>query len=95
MLKQIAIGACLVCLMAGMAYAVEEPPGDDTQCNQQLSKVEELVDSKIEANALSDADVEKIDELLDEADSLCDEGKYKEASDTLATVTGMVSKVEQ
>jgi hypothetical protein len=95
MLKRIAIGACLVCLIGGIAYAADEPAGDDTQCNEQLSKTEQLVDSKIEADALNEADVEKIDELLDEADSLCEDGKYKEASDTLATVTDMVSKPKQ
>jgi hypothetical protein len=90
MRKRIAIGACLLCLMGGAAYAVDEQAGDP-QCEEQLTRAEELVHDKIEAQALSEADAEKVNMLLDEADALCTEGNSDEASATLATVTKMVS----
>ncbi len=43
------------------------------------------------SNALSEADAEKVNELLDEADALCTEGKFPEASATLATINKMVA----
>jgi hypothetical protein len=43
---------------------------------------------------LSDADAEKVNELLDEADAQCTEGNFKDASATLATVNGMVAKTK-
>ena len=39
-------------------------------------------------------DSEKVNELLDEADALCTEGKFTEASATLATISGMVAKTK-
>ena len=47
---------------------------------------------RIESNALSEADAEKVYELLDQADALCTEGKFAEASATLATVNKMVGQ---
>ena len=46
---------------------------------------------KIDANALSEADAEKVNELLDEADALCTEGKFQDASAKLAAVKGAIS----
>ena len=46
---------------------------------------------RVDNNALSEADQEKVYALLDEADALCTEGKADEASATLATVKKMVA----
>lgn len=91
MLRRVVIGAAMTCLMGGTAYAVDEEPVDN-QCTEQLTTVEETVHDKLEANALSDADVDKVNELLDLADALCTEGKIAEATSTLATVNKMVGK---
>jgi hypothetical protein len=87
------LGVAMVCLIGGGAYAQDETEGDN-ECIQQLTVVEETVHDKIEANALSEADAEKVNELLDEADALCTEGKFPEASATLATVNKMVGKTQ-
>ncbi len=91
MLKQIVTGAALACLIAGAAYAADKD-ADDTECTQQLTKAEEVVHDKIESNALSEAEAEKVNELLDEADALCTEGNFKEASATLDSVNKLVAK---
>jgi hypothetical protein len=91
MLRRVVIGAAMTCLMGGTAYAVDEEPVDN-QCTEQLTTVEEAVHDKLEANALSDADVDKVNELLDLADALCTEGKVAEATSALATVNKMVGK---
>jgi hypothetical protein len=41
---------------------------------------------------LSDADAQKVNQLLDEADALCTEGKFQDASATLATINGLLNK---
>lgn len=91
MLRRVVIGVAMACLMGGTAYAVDEDAGDN-ECTAQLSSVEELVHDKIEANALSDAEADKVNELLDEADALCTEGKFTEASAILTTIGGLVAK---
>ena len=91
MLRRVVIGVAMACLMSGAAYAVDEGQVDN-ECTQQLTVAEEAVQNKIDANALSDADADKVNELLDEADALCTEGKFAEASATLATVNKMVGK---
>ena len=65
---------------------------ENNECTEQLITVEETVHDKLEANTLSEADVDKVNELLDQADALCTEGKFAEATDTLATVNKMVGK---
>ena len=92
MLRRVVIGASLACLMGGAAYAVDEPAEGDDQCTQQLAAAEEAVQNKIDANALNEADAEKVNELLDQADALCTEGNFKDASAALAQVNGMVGK---
>jgi soluble cytochrome b562 len=89
MLRRAVLGVAIVCLMAGAAYTQDETEGDN-ECTAQLTAAEEKVHDKIESNALSEADAEKVNELLDEADALCTEGKFDEASATLATVNQMV-----
>jgi len=93
MLRRVVIGAAMACLMSGAAYAVDEGEVDN-ECTQQLAATEEVVQNKIDANALSDADAEKVNELLDEADAYCTQGKFTEASATLATISGMVAKTK-
>ena len=90
MLRRVAIGASLACLMGGTAYAVDEDV--DNECTEQLTAAEEAVQNKIDANALNEADAEKVNELLDQADALCTEGNFKDASAALAQVNGMVGK---
>jgi hypothetical protein len=89
MLRRAVLGVAMLCLVTGTAYAQEEAEGDNA-CTAQLTAAEEKVHDKIEANALSEADAEKVNQLLDEADALCTEGKLDEASATLATVNKMV-----
>jgi hypothetical protein len=91
MLRRAVLGVAIMCLMAGGASAQEEPAVDN-ECTAQLTAAEEVVHDKIESNVLSEADAEKVNELLDEADALCTEGKFAEASATLATVNKMVGK---
>jgi hypothetical protein len=88
------IGVAIACLMGGAAYAVDENEGtgEDNECTAQLTTVEETVHDKIDSNALNEADAEKVNELLDEADALCTEGKFTEASATLATINKMIGK---
>ncbi|MGC2410365.1 MAG: hypothetical protein WA441_10330 [Methyloceanibacter sp.] len=94
MLRRVAIGAALACLMGGTAYAVDEPAEGDDQCTQQLAATEEAVESKQEAKPMSEEDFAKVNELLDQADAQCTEGNLKEATATLATVTSMISKAK-
>jgi hypothetical protein len=94
MLRRVVIGVAIACLMGGAAYAVDENEGtgEDNECTAQLTTVEETVHDKIDSNALNEADAEKVNELLDEADALCTEGKFTEASATLATINKMIGK---
>ncbi len=90
MLRRVVIGVAMACLMSGAAYAVDEEV--DNECTQKLSATEEAVQNKIDANALSDEEAEKVNQMLDEADALCTEGKFPEASATLDTINKMVGK---
>jgi hypothetical protein len=91
MLRCVVIGVAMVCLMGGAAYAVDEEPVDN-ECSDQVATTDEAVQTKIDSNALSDADAQKVNQLLDEADALCTEGKFQDASATLATINGMINK---
>jgi hypothetical protein len=95
MLRRAFIGVSLACLMGGAAYAVDEPPAgeeSDDQCSQQLAATEAEVQNKVEANSLSDADTDKVNELLDQADAQCTEGDLAGATKTLGTVEAMLGK---
>jgi hypothetical protein len=98
MFRRAVLGLALFCLMGGTAYAQEDEAAAyaqedvDNECNKQLTAVEERVHDKIEANALSEADAEKVNEMLDEADALCTEGKFAEATATLANISKVVGK---
>jgi soluble cytochrome b562 len=91
MLRRAVLGVALICLVGGAAYAQDETEGNN-ECTAQLTSVEEKVHDKIDANTLSDAEAEKINEMLDEADALCTEGKFQEASATLATISKLLNK---
>ena len=90
MLRRLVTGVAIVCLMGGAAYAQGEEPVDSA-CAQQLTTAQEAVQDRVDNNALSEADQEKIYALMDEADALCTEGKSDEAIATLGTVNKMVA----
>jgi hypothetical protein len=105
MFRRVAIGVSIACLIGGAAYAQAQPDQQqaqpdqqdeaapaDSECAQQLAAVQEAVQDKVDANALSDADQQKVYELLDQADAACTEGKSDEAMATLANVSKMVGK---
>ena len=92
MLRPIVIGAALACLMGGAAYAVDQPAEGADQCTQQLAATEEAVQNKVDAKTISEDDMEKANELLDQADAQCTEGNLAEATETLAKVNGIVAK---
>ncbi len=98
MLRRVVIGVSLACLMGGAAYAVDEPPaapaeGDD-QCSQLLAATEAAVQNKVEANAINEADSDKVNELLDQADAQCTEGDLAGATKTLGGVDAMLGKAK-
>lgn len=89
---RIMTGACLVLLMGGGAYAADD---QEVACQQKLSQAESLVDQKVKEKLLSEGDLEEVNMLLDEADALCTEGKYGEATKALANVDKIVSAASQ
>jgi phosphoglycolate phosphatase-like HAD superfamily hydrolase len=91
MLRRLVTGVAIVCLMGGAAYAQQDEEPVDSECAQQLTTAQETVQDKVDNNALSEDDQEKIYALMDEADALCTEGKSDEAIATLATVNKMVA----
>jgi hypothetical protein len=93
MLKRLVIGGCMAWLLGGTTYAADEQSGA-MQCTEELTKAEELVNDKIDANAISEDDAEKVDELLDQADADCTAGNFKDASTTLDTVNSIVAKAK-
>jgi hypothetical protein len=113
MLRRVAIGASLLFLLAGAAYAQEggatapagaedaaAPPaaaeeegeGEGDACSQALAATEETVRDKLESGTMSEADTEKMNELLDTADGQCTEGDMDGATATLEQVKAMVAK---
>lgn len=99
MLRRVVIGAAVACLMGVSAYAQDDTNGmaqedamENSECAQQLTSAQEAVQDKIDANALSEEEAEKIYLLLDEADALCTEGNGAGASEKLAAVNKMVGK---
>ena len=91
MLRRVVIGVAMLCLMGGTAYAIDEEPADN-ECSDQVASIDEAVQTKIDANALSDADQQKVNQLLDEADALCTEGKFEEASAKIKDYLGEQKK---
>jgi hypothetical protein len=81
-------------LAAGEPAKESSAHGDNSaagECTGQLAAAEEAFQTKIDANALSEADAEKINQLLDQADAFCTEGNLKDARATLDTVNGIVA----
>jgi hypothetical protein len=76
----------------GSASNQAEDPA--TACVQELAAAEEAFQSKLDAKALSEADADKVNQLLDDADASCTGGDVKEARQTLATVNNMVTKAK-
>jgi hypothetical protein len=84
-------------LAAGESAKEGSEHGDDSadsECTGQLAAAEEAFQNKIDANAWSEADAEKVNQLLDEADAFCTEGNLKDARVTLDTVNGMLAKAK-
>ena len=115
MLRRVVIGASLLFLLAGAAYAqegaapapagaeveaappaaaAEEGEGEGDACSQALAATEESVRDKLESGTLSEADTEKVNELLDQADAQCTEGDMEGATTTLDQVKSMVAKAQ-
>jgi hypothetical protein len=114
MLRRVVIGASLLFLLAGAAYAQDEdapaaagaqdeaaPPaageegeGEGDACSQALAATEESVRDKLESGSMNDADTEKVNELLDQADAQCTEGDMDAATATLEQVKTMVAKAK-
>ena len=63
-------------------------------CVQELAAAEVAFQSKLDARALSEADAEKLNQLLDDADALCSGGDMKQARETLRTVNETVAKAK-
>ena len=66
--------------MARLAYAQGDTNRLDSECAQQLHLGAEIVQDRVDNNALSEADQEKVYALMDEADALCTEGKSDKRS---------------
>jgi len=113
MLRRVVIGASLLFLLAGAAYAqegaapaapeveaappaaaAEEGEGEGDACSQALAATEESVRDKLESGSMSDAETEKVNELLDQADAQCTEGDMEGATTTLDQVKSMVTKAQ-
>ena len=91
MLRRVVIGVAMACLIGGGAYAQDEEPRATTSARSSSPRPRRPC-RQDRGNALSDADAEKVNEMLDEADALCTEGKFPEASATLATINKMVAR---
>jgi hypothetical protein len=77
MRKRMVTGACLVMLMGGAAYAIDDQAGVDA-CTEELARVEGIFHDKIEgADSPNEAMVEKASMLLDDADAQCGLVEYR------------------
>jgi hypothetical protein len=79
-----------------------EPPAEadskqdspEIACIRELAASEEAFQSKLDAKALSEADAEKLIQLLDDADAACGEGDVRGAREKLETVNETVAKAK-
>ena len=95
MMRNVAIGVSLACLIGGAAYAADEdvtPKDGDTACNQKLASTEEVLLDRLGAKTLSEADIDTINELLDKADAACTAGKIWAATKPLAKANRMLEE---
>lgn len=83
MLGRAVTGAAMACCMAVAAYAADDQADADA-CIEQLIRAEGMVHAKVEAEALSEAEAEKVYLLLDNADASCTEGSFSKAHEALA-----------
>jgi len=65
-----------------------------TACVRELAAAEEAFQSKLDAKALGEADADKLNQLLDDADEFCTGGDVKGARQTLAAVNDLVAKIK-
>jgi hypothetical protein len=79
----------------------DNPEADDKQedtpetaCVRELATAEEAFQSKLDLKALSEADAEKLIQLLDDADAACTEGDVRGAREKLETVNATVAKAK-
>jgi hypothetical protein len=72
----------------------QEEDSPDAACIRELAASEQAFQDKIEAKALSEADAEKLTQLLDDADAACSEGDVREARQKLETVNETVAKAK-
>ncbi len=95
MVRNIAIGVSVACLIGGAAYAADEegtPKDGDAACTQKLASTEAALFDRLGAETLSEADIDTVNELLDEADAACTEGKTKAANRALAKANDLLKK---
>ena len=74
MLRRLVTGVAIVCFMGGAAYAQQDEEPVDSECAQQLTTAQETVQDKVDNNALSEDDQEKIYALMDEGEVLLKAG---------------------
>ena len=86
----IVASACSILLVSGGAAAADKPKGT-AACDAALIRAEEMVNQRIEAGALSEADEDKVNMLLDEADGFCTDGKTDKVTDMLAEVAELLA----
>ena len=95
MVRNVAIGVSLACLIGGAAYAADEdvgPKDGDASCNQKLESTEAALLDRLGAKTLSEEDIDTINELLDKADAACTEGKTKAANRSLTKANRMLKE---
>jgi hypothetical protein len=72
----------------------QEEDSPDAACIRELAASEQAFQAKLDAKALSEADAEKLTQLLDDADAACSEGDVREARQKLETVNQTVAKAK-
>jgi hypothetical protein len=76
------------------ADSKQDEDSPEIACIRELAASEEAFQSKLDAKALSEADAEKLIQLLDDADAACGEGDVRGAREKLETVNETVAKAK-
>ena len=76
------------------ADSKQDEDSPEIACVRELAASEEAFQSKLDAKALSEADAEKLIQLLDDADAACGEGDVRGAREKLETVNETVAKAK-
>jgi hypothetical protein len=95
MVRNVAIGVSLACLIGGAAYSADEdvrPKDGDAACNQKLASAEAALLDRLGAKTLSEENIDTINELLDKADAACTEGNMKAATRSLAKANRLLKE---